>query len=120
MALDQPRRGHGDADGHEPQRVHQGGGVGPGPAVERDVVALQQHDAGGGVDGEVVCDGVFDGVVEAGRVDGAGGGFNGFAERLDEVVVGGGVEGEGGAAAEDGFLTVGQGGELRAGQVVAV
>lgn len=62
-----PRRGiHVDLD--KPQLVHEPRGLAPRLAVQAQVVALAQHDAHRGPDGDGVCDGIFDGVVERGRM----------------------------------------------------
>lgn len=108
----------GDVD--EPELVQQGGGVVPGRSVEPEVVALEQDDAMGGRDGDVVGDGVLDGVVEAGRVDGGRLRRERFAQSSHEAYEGVGVEGEGGAASGVRVHGVRHGRQLRPGQMVPV
>ena len=64
--------------------------------------------------------GVFDGVVEGGGVEGFGFGEERFAQLAHEAQEGGRVEGEGSAAPGVGGGGVRHGGELGAGEVVAV
>lgn len=116
VALDEAAAGDVKVDLDEPELVHEAGGVAPDRLVEGDVVSLEDEEAVVRLDGDVLVLGVLDGVVEA---RGADGGWRrpreGLAEAADEVQVGGGVEGESGAAAGVGFDGVGEGGELGAG-----
>lgn len=126
----QPLPRHRPVDLDEPSLVHEGGGVNPGFLVEGDVVAFKDDDAVGGLDGDVVLDGVLFGVVK-------GRGVNCFcfcpgvvrvredqgfllAEGAEEGIKRRAVKGEFGAAAGVGGGRVGQGGEVGAGEVVAV
>ncbi len=72
------------------------------------------------MDGDVVVHRIFHCVVEGGGVERLCLGEEGFTEGLDEAKEGGRVEGEGCAAAGVGGRGVLEGGELRAGEMVAV
>ena len=88
--------------------------------VEAEIVALEDDDAGGGRNGDVVGDGVFDGVVEGRGVDGFGLGEEGLAQSLGQLQEGGRVEGECCSTAGVGGRWVGHGGQLGAREMVSV
>lgn len=120
IALGHTLRGGLDVGVDSPHLVHESVGVAPSIGVEGRVQAFEHDDACGRRDGDVVGHGVFDRVVEAGRVDGRRLRRDGFAELRHELEVRGCVEREGRAAPEHGFFGVGHLGQLLARQVVAV
>lgn len=107
MPLDEPPSRDVKINVNEPQLVHEGGGVAPHGAVERDVVALEDDDAARRVDGDVALARVLDGVVEARGADGGRVRRQGGAQGAHEGEEGGAVEGVDCAAAGVGLGWVG-------------
>lgn len=122
MPLGQPPSRHRHIYLDKPDLVHERGGIPPGLLVQRQVIALKDDDAVCWVDGDVVFYGILFGVVKGRGVEGRGGAGQRFLgpEGLDQSVEGGAVKGEFCAAAGVGCFWIGEGGELGAGEVVAV
>lgn len=96
MALAEAAAGELEVDVDEPPFVEKSGGVAPEGLIQSEVVTLEEKDAMGGQDRDVVFLGILDGVVKGGGPYGLGTG--GCTQGSNEGEELGSIEGEGGAA----------------------